>query len=220
MRGLVVIEYCGEEVRPGIWRRYGTFRIGDAIQLDHIVTEDSWNVKWGVQGLSTDEENAADYLAVRDNHFGDPLREVFEVAGIDYGRADFGLVDGRPQVYEINTNPFLAALSEDTSPIRTRSLRLAHERFAFFLHALDNSTGGVPLELSMPRAMELRQARQRERELIEGAITQALDRGPASLAIDAVRKRDLGALVAKISSRVPLARRAARVLRGLARKLA
>ena len=30
---------------------------------------------------------------------------MFDLAGVDYGRADFGLVGGRPQIYEINTNP-------------------------------------------------------------------------------------------------------------------
>jgi len=26
---------------------------------------------------------------------------------VDYGRVDYGLVDGRPQIYEINSNPDL-----------------------------------------------------------------------------------------------------------------
>ena len=37
--------------------------------------------------------------------------------GIEFGRADFGLVDGRPQVYEINTNPTIAM---PTAPCRRR----------------------------------------------------------------------------------------------------
>ena len=30
---------------------------------------------------------------------------MFAIARIDYGRIDYGIVGGRPQVYEINTNP-------------------------------------------------------------------------------------------------------------------
>ena len=33
------------------------------------------------------------------------LRRVFAVAGVDYGRVDYGVLDGVPQVWEINLNP-------------------------------------------------------------------------------------------------------------------
>lgn len=33
------------------------------------------------------------------------LREVFRLARIDYGRMDYGMLDGQVQVWEINTNP-------------------------------------------------------------------------------------------------------------------
>ena len=40
----------------------------------------------------------------------DEIARAFEIAGIEYGRADFSLVDGKPQFFEINTNPGLLAL--------------------------------------------------------------------------------------------------------------
>jgi len=43
------------------------------------------------------------------NPHADELKRAFEIAGIDYGRADYGIVNGRPQIYEINTNPHLTA---------------------------------------------------------------------------------------------------------------
>ena len=85
--------------------RYGTFRIGNAIHLDHVVTEDTWNVKWGKLGLATEDMYREDDRLIRDNCFAAELREAFQIAEIEYGRADFSLVDGRPQIYEINTNP-------------------------------------------------------------------------------------------------------------------
>ena len=42
---------------------------------------------------------------VMDNLHAEALRKVFSIARIQYGRADFALVNGRIQVYEINTNP-------------------------------------------------------------------------------------------------------------------
>jgi hypothetical protein len=35
------------------------------------------------------------------------LRTIFAIAKIAYGRIDYGMVDGRPQVWEINTDPHL-----------------------------------------------------------------------------------------------------------------
>ena len=54
----------------------------------------------------------------------DVLLRAFEVAGIDYGRADFSIVDGVPQIYEINTNPkhgSRAVLVNETHPDRLRT---------------------------------------------------------------------------------------------------
>ena len=42
---------------------------------------------------------------MEENPHQDALREIFGLAGIDYGRMDYGLLDGKVQVWEINTNP-------------------------------------------------------------------------------------------------------------------
>lgn len=44
---------------------------------------------------------------IRTNPHRDALAKIFRIAGIDYGRIDYGLVDGTVQTYEINTNPRL-----------------------------------------------------------------------------------------------------------------
>ncbi|WP_210528895.1 hypothetical protein [Rubellimicrobium arenae] len=173
LRGLVVIEYCAQPVAPGIFRRYGTFRIGAAVQLDHIVTEDSWNVKWGKAGLVGEDTYRADDAAVRGNDHADVLARAFEVAGIDYGRADFGLVDGRPQIYEINTNPSLGELHDHPSATRRATMRHSHERFAEMLGAIDTPDAKgmvrlpdgarlVPLRRSAERRARAEQARAEE----------------------------------------------------------
>ena len=48
---------------------------------------------------------------LRNNPHEGILREVFHLAGINYGRADYSMLDGRPQIWEINTNPTLMAIS-------------------------------------------------------------------------------------------------------------
>src|SRR5690606_31029109 len=37
------------------------------------------------------------------------LRQVFDLAHVDFGRADYGMYEGRLQIWEINTNPTVLA---------------------------------------------------------------------------------------------------------------
>jgi len=156
LRGLVVIEFCAEPVRPGVFRRYGAFRVGDAVHLDHVVTQDSWNVKGGAAGLATEEMYRQDDADIRANRFADAMRRAFEVAGIDYGRADFGVVEGRPQVYEINTNPSMSLPPHHSSKMRSATLQFARERFAELLWRIDLPATGPRIALETPRLVGLR----------------------------------------------------------------
>jgi hypothetical protein len=52
------------------------------------------------------EEQIEEHLRyVETNPHRDQLEKVFELAGIEYGRIDYCVVDGRVQTFEINTNP-------------------------------------------------------------------------------------------------------------------
>jgi hypothetical protein len=76
------------------------------------------------------------------------LGEVFELAGIDYGRVDYALRGERIQVWEINTNPVVVPAPARLAPARlatqARSAALAVEAF----RALDaDLPAGAPLAL-------------------------------------------------------------------------
>ena len=65
------------------------------------------------------EENA--YLDA--NPHESELREIFELADIEYGRIDYGIKGGRIQVWEINTNPTVLLrrhLRDARAPIHRR----------------------------------------------------------------------------------------------------
>jgi hypothetical protein len=52
------------------------------------------------------EEQIEEHLRyVETNPHRDQLEKVFELGGIEYGRIDYCVVDGRVQTFEINTNP-------------------------------------------------------------------------------------------------------------------
>ena len=102
---LVVIEYAAEPVSEGLFRKLSVFRVGDRMLGYTCVHDDQWIVKYGKKGIATPEMYEEEYRFTADNPFGPQLRKVFDLAGIEYGRADFGLVGVKPHIYEINTNP-------------------------------------------------------------------------------------------------------------------
>ena len=167
LRGLIVIEYCGEEVSQGVWRRFGTFRIGQFYHLHDVVSEDNWNVKYGRKGLVDEATYEEDLRRMESGFMIEELRRAFEIAEIDYGRADFGLVAGRPQVYEINTNPHISGSTTHPSPTRIKSYDLARQLFARNLRALameNSGDGHAPVRLEGVAISRLR---------AEGANAQA-----------------------------------------------
>lgn len=102
---VLVTQFCNVEIRPGIWRRCTSYRVGGQCFPGLPIVEDNPFVKWGKYGLAT-ESDFADALAFwREDPHADWVREMFEAARIDYGRADYTVVNGKPVLFEINTNP-------------------------------------------------------------------------------------------------------------------
>ena len=109
--GLLGVEFCAQPLRPGVWAKFGTFRVGDVLSTDHAVSEDTWCVKHGTEKLATDEVFRWERDHVVQNTYAAVLKTPFDIAGIDFGRADHATVAGREVIYEINTNPYLAPIS-------------------------------------------------------------------------------------------------------------
>ena len=91
------------------------YRIGDRYFAGNPVGEDSPFVKYGTLGLMADSDYAALAREMHDSPDVDHFRRVFEIARIEYGRADYGYDDGRIAVYEINTNPKIGTRLPDPS---------------------------------------------------------------------------------------------------------
>jgi len=156
LRGVIVVEYATEPIAPGVWQKFGTFRVGHAVLVDHSVAEDRWLVKYGKLGLATDEMFEAERAAVMSNRFAEELRPVFEIAGVEWGRADHATYGDRQVVYEVNTNPSIAALTPQRSPIRDATLQFARQRMARHLWQIDFGDGS-PLQFRAgERLMEYR----------------------------------------------------------------
>lgn len=147
MRELVLIEYCAQPIRGDLFRKLSTYRVGDRMVSTLCVHERHWAAKYGELGVADQMLYDDEYQIVDRNTFGEPLRQAFEVASIEYGRSDFALVDGRPQVYEINTNPMYDRVAVHPFPIRVQASRLFDERYEQALMAIDTPEGGKPVEI-------------------------------------------------------------------------
>lgn len=140
---LMIVEYAAQADENGVFRKWSMYRVGDEYVPSAGVFEPHWCAKSGVIGVAGDDTYKAELASVREMHHLERIKEVFSVSGMDFGRVDFGLVDGVPQVYEINTNPTISNLraaiakKKHPSPYRLETFAVVLERMNDAVRALD-----------------------------------------------------------------------------------
>ncbi len=104
LRDLLIVEYCHTADAEGYFRKYAAHKLGDRIVPVHLISGFEWMLKSDddFPDVSRARE-AVDHA--RGNLHQEWLQKVFAIAGVDYGRMDYGVLDGVPQVWEINRNP-------------------------------------------------------------------------------------------------------------------
>ena len=139
---LIVVEFSAEPLACGLWRKLSVWRVGDRLFSDSCVHDRSWIAKIGEEGIAPANVYADELRIIRENPHGQAMLRVFELAGVEYGRVDFGLVSNRPSVWEINTNPLVEFLPDTPSPYRNETRRLFRDHYLTALAALDDQPGG------------------------------------------------------------------------------
>jgi hypothetical protein len=108
LAGTLVVEHLDTADARGVYRKYGAFIVGERILARHLFFSDRWQVKdWHLLDEGRLEEERR---FVEENLHAGALRPIFALAGIEYGRIDYALLDGAVQVWEINTNPMIAGV--------------------------------------------------------------------------------------------------------------
>jgi hypothetical protein len=139
---LMIVEWCDTSDDAGVFRRFGAFVIGDTIVARELACSRHWVVKdWAFGGMELWREARA-YVA--ENPHASFLQDVARRANVEYGRFDYALVDGQPQIWEINTNPTVVAYPHGQSGVNADRLsielhRVPMRRIATALLALDES---------------------------------------------------------------------------------
>lgn len=140
---LLIVEFLDTSV-DGWFGKHGAAKIGDRLIAQHIMYQREWAVK-GPTVVTPDFLAAEDRYRETNPHRAE-LIEAFRLANIEYGRVDYGLFEGRVQIWEINTNPHLLyprkVYQRAQLPAKYATRRLLNEALA----AIDDRpTGRTPL---------------------------------------------------------------------------
>jgi len=155
LRDLMFVEYAAEpQPDTGSFQKHAAFRVGAHIIRANTVNDASWMAKKGTEGVAS----AGQYLSERaemDNYpHHDYAMRVFELAGLEFGRLDFGIVAGRPQAYEINTNPRMLLNLAHPNAMRRETLELVRSRLASAFADMTDPVSWLPL--SVPKYFKRR----------------------------------------------------------------
>lgn len=155
LRGRMVVEYCARPDEDGFFRKYGAFRIGDRIVPQHVLFSDHWVAK-SSSGRVTERNAAIELDYVRTNPHEAELLELTDIAGAQFGRADYAVIDGRVVLYEFNSNPRFPR--GDRTDLRQERRDLVRRQIMAAFRALDTplpARGRVWFDLPYPRSHDM-----------------------------------------------------------------
>ncbi len=100
----LAVEFVDTSEPDGVYRKYSAMIVGGAVFPAHLFSSRQWMVKLA-------EYDVPDYdiemKFIETNPHREQLESVARIAGIEWGRIDYGIRDGRVQIFEINTNPMI-----------------------------------------------------------------------------------------------------------------
>ena len=157
LAGRIAVEFRQRADDQGLFRKYGAFCFGNRIVPHHLFLSKDWNVKRSTIELSPAMIEEEEHY-VFDNPHADQLLAVFQRAQIDFGRADYALVDGRIEIFEINTNPSFPRMRLDR-PARAKRRHHSVEGVVAGFRSLDpgiSHQGLVKFRTPKPKLHRLR----------------------------------------------------------------
>lgn len=140
---MLIVEFCDTSQGSGRFRKYSAFRVGDRIIPRHLIFSEKWMQKYPdiLDAAAIAEERT--YL--ESNPHARELLEIFDRAHIEYGRIDYGLLDERLQVWEINTNPIVMLPRNRYQRQHLPAQEFFAERIRSAFQAIDTSGASQPM---------------------------------------------------------------------------
>ena len=104
LKDLLVVEFCDTADASGYYRKYAAFIIGSRVIARGLAYARDWMLKARGSDFSPamlEEERQF----VLGNPHENEIRRIAGLGGVEYGRIDYALKDGRVVTWEINLNP-------------------------------------------------------------------------------------------------------------------
>ncbi len=131
----LVVEFCDtRDGHQGLFYVYSAYLVGERVIPRSLSANRSWVLGRGDQKyVKTPEVLEKRRRYVETNPHQLELREIFQLARIDYGKIDYAILGDRLQVWEINTNPNVLAPGErklmlSTDPADAESKAMLRQR--------------------------------------------------------------------------------------------
>ena len=171
---VLVVEFCETASADGLYRKYSAFRVGDAYIARYLHAGPHWMTKEATR--DDDQTLLAEELDfVRESPHAAWVRQVFEIARIQYGRLDYSVRNGRPQAWEINITPTIAgdpakrkatAAEEQSRVLKNPAREHFHIKLREAFCAIDpGPLEGSEIRVEFPPGL-VEQARCERRELL------------------------------------------------------
>jgi len=112
---LLIVEFRDTSDQDRIYRKYAAFILDGIIVPRHVFFSRSWHQKY--DDILNENYLREEMKYLHENPHQEQLRNIFRMANLHYGRIDYSLLDGKIQVWEINSNPtILSPLTSKKSP--------------------------------------------------------------------------------------------------------
>ncbi|MTD99823.1 hypothetical protein GIY56_05960 [Paracoccus sp. YIM 132242] len=102
-----ITEYVDARNHLGLHEKRSYTRVHDRLFPSALDQSQDWVCKGEYTDPNTRPDPQRELAFLQSNADIEVLRAAFDAAHLQYGRADYALVDGRPQIFEINSNPWL-----------------------------------------------------------------------------------------------------------------
>ncbi len=159
---LLVIEFVDTSDHEGNYVKYSAFRLGDCILPRYLNFSRNWHVKSMIDRndplMKERHDRIHDYMFT--NPHQEWLEKVFTMANIEYGRADYSIVNGKLQLWEINLNPAFVRPPRKVSKDNDQQRYMRDAFYKQFFRQIDTmdfqSSGRVKLDITQKQSSILR----------------------------------------------------------------
>jgi hypothetical protein len=134
---LLMVEYLDTPDSQGVYRKYGATFIGGQVVPHDVLFNTSWMVRPSDDIVREEQVQEERQFLISNPHQG-WLRRIFRMANIEYGRMDYSFLNGRPQAWEINTNPLIVSNRHRPSSMRLENRKLCARLHREAFEAIDS----------------------------------------------------------------------------------